>query len=757
MLITLQAGTKELHRISSFQMNDVITVGRSTRCDWQVPGDENLVSSIHLHIEKKGRQILIVDQESSNGTYLLSKKIKKHRLNIGDKIKLGTCTISAREEPKSSIQHFEPQLLAQSGKIRGKVYKVAEAGMMIGSQASESDLAIMDPMISRKHSHIRVSNGASWLKDLGSRNGTAVNNEPLEAGQERLLKNDDLISIAHVEFVYSDGKEVRGPASIIKLLVVVLTLALAVGAKFAWDSYAVPPVDEYFVAVENLAAQADFDAAIDLLDQARTAKGFEQKKTKYLALSKQLRLWKSTQEQAVRVQELLKEKSWTEASRQLAALSSKEAEAWLWNPEAAQEKNQMDRAKVVLDAFLAGKALVQRPDVDTETLGNIKDTLADKVSNINGIPYLEPLAKESNELFTLIDIFASENVSIEQALEVLVGAQPNAYKARTSLEAMLPESSGLIRARLERLLPVVKKLEKALDGILSATQYTHQIQLDEAMGVEIILPSESEASIDLRLSTCRDNLENMYQNMGQHLIEFRFLYRDLNAQWDGQGVPRQLTILEDAQVLKNVLRCDCLDGPLPKFSRKEPMGAYDRVLGVENFYTYLMSFPDVNISPNSIATPFPTTLIEIQAIIEKIDRISLFMNNPQHAWMRSKQFKDYLVSLETFLQRRDQILGQLQARLQPAQGREALILAGIMYGIASKTQTLQHEGKPMPEWISKQVAASRKHVIALKLELRDSDFEQAASIRKRILDVGIPGDKQIHSIWILRAGENAFK
>jgi len=65
-----------------------------------------------------------------------------------------------------------------------------------------SDLAVEDAQMSRRHFEIVVSDGFHILRDLGSRNGTYVNNDP-EKIQEKLLKAGDVILAGTSLFVFS--------------------------------------------------------------------------------------------------------------------------------------------------------------------------------------------------------------------------------------------------------------------------------------------------------------------------------------------------------------------------------------------------------------------------------------------------------------------------------------------------------------------------------------------------------------------------
>ena len=56
-----------------------------------------------------------------------------------------------------------------------------------------------NPFVSRSHFQIDYRNDEYFIADLGSRNGTKVNNEPLKLEEEFLLKDGDKISLSSGE------------------------------------------------------------------------------------------------------------------------------------------------------------------------------------------------------------------------------------------------------------------------------------------------------------------------------------------------------------------------------------------------------------------------------------------------------------------------------------------------------------------------------------------------------------------------------
>lgn len=91
-----------------------------------------------------------------------------------------------------------PVLSFLHGVYSGREFPL-EGGGAIAGRSSEADLVLADDAVSRKHVRFFSKRGRTWLRDLGSRNGTHVNGTPaalhcLREG-DRLLVGSNLIVV----------------------------------------------------------------------------------------------------------------------------------------------------------------------------------------------------------------------------------------------------------------------------------------------------------------------------------------------------------------------------------------------------------------------------------------------------------------------------------------------------------------------------------------------------------------------------------
>ncbi|MDO8462048.1 MAG: FHA domain-containing protein [Deltaproteobacteria bacterium] len=73
--------------VHEYPLESVITIGRSPSNT--IVLSESRVSRKHTIIEKRGAGFVVIDLDSSNGTFLNGKKIKESALNPGDEVKVG--------------------------------------------------------------------------------------------------------------------------------------------------------------------------------------------------------------------------------------------------------------------------------------------------------------------------------------------------------------------------------------------------------------------------------------------------------------------------------------------------------------------------------------------------------------------------------------------------------------------------------------------------------------------------------------------
>lgn len=89
---------------------------------------------------------------------------------------------------------------------QGKRIELASGAARLGRE-EDSDLVLLDEGVSRRHARIERSGDAWLVMDVGSRNGTLLNGQPL-SGVKR-LKNGDLLKLGSVIVKYLSGQDIE--------------------------------------------------------------------------------------------------------------------------------------------------------------------------------------------------------------------------------------------------------------------------------------------------------------------------------------------------------------------------------------------------------------------------------------------------------------------------------------------------------------------------------------------------------------------
>lgn len=188
--------------IGSGKINDIIV-------------SEKGVNGFHADLKVEGESVILSDVNTATGTFLNGEKITgPMQLRSGDVIRImqaelvvvdagaapegGTIVLSGSALKATDADSWS--LVADSGPERGQVITVSTR--MVVGRGLDCDLSILEPGLSRKHAELNIVGGRLVVKDLGSANGTFVNNKKVI---EAKPKSGDLLQFEKVRFI------IKGP------------------------------------------------------------------------------------------------------------------------------------------------------------------------------------------------------------------------------------------------------------------------------------------------------------------------------------------------------------------------------------------------------------------------------------------------------------------------------------------------------------------------------------------------------------------
>jgi len=209
---------------------DVVLVGRRAGADVPLPHPD--VGGVHLRLERAGREVTLVDGAIASGTVVNGVRLgpgARRALADGDAIVVagrfrlrfaavspaGAATAAdataalARamvRDVLASLSESAPEATpwledASSGT---RVALPAPGRSLVLGRGETCDVVLRDSDLSRDHARLTRAFAGTTLADLGSKNGTRVNDERLDVGVERPLHDGDRVSLGATTLVFRD-------------------------------------------------------------------------------------------------------------------------------------------------------------------------------------------------------------------------------------------------------------------------------------------------------------------------------------------------------------------------------------------------------------------------------------------------------------------------------------------------------------------------------------------------------------------------
>ncbi len=186
-----------------------VTIGRSNTNTITFNSDQ--VSRLHATITLDGDAVVVIDNDSTNGTQLNNAEVQRAVIKSGDVLQFGSYAVTV-----DIVSQLEDELPDDSITLRWldpetntEREVIAEMPITIG-RSGEVDVAIPVGQISRSHATISLKDGQVVVTDLGSSNGTFINGEQLETGY---LQDGDILRLGTIEITVSLAASVSSERS----------------------------------------------------------------------------------------------------------------------------------------------------------------------------------------------------------------------------------------------------------------------------------------------------------------------------------------------------------------------------------------------------------------------------------------------------------------------------------------------------------------------------------------------------------------
>jgi pSer/pThr/pTyr-binding forkhead associated (FHA) protein len=206
-----------------------IVIGRGEGCEIRLPDPS--VSHRHASIRQRGSDYVVVDEGSTNGTFVGPVRLSPQAPRVvrsGELLRVGRIwleltveTVPATPDAQLTTREIAlslvssalaaqgeaaaAKLVVQSGPDQGQELRLSELGRayVIG-RGPGLDLTLTDVDCSRRHIEVARRGQGFWVKDLGSKNGAELDGAPLPPQKETPWPRGKLVKLGNTELGYDD-------------------------------------------------------------------------------------------------------------------------------------------------------------------------------------------------------------------------------------------------------------------------------------------------------------------------------------------------------------------------------------------------------------------------------------------------------------------------------------------------------------------------------------------------------------------------
>jgi pSer/pThr/pTyr-binding forkhead associated (FHA) protein len=206
-----------------------IVIGRGDGCEIRLPDPS--VSHRHASIRQRGSDYVVVDEGSTNGTFVGPVRLSPQAprmLRSGELLRIGRIWLEVTIESvpttddaqlatrEIALSLVSSALAAQGeaaavkvqvkeGPDAGQELQLAELGRgyVIG-RGQGLDLTLSDADASRRHVEVGRRGAVLWVKDLGSKNGALLDGKPLTANKETPWPRGKLVTLGATVLSFED-------------------------------------------------------------------------------------------------------------------------------------------------------------------------------------------------------------------------------------------------------------------------------------------------------------------------------------------------------------------------------------------------------------------------------------------------------------------------------------------------------------------------------------------------------------------------
>jgi pSer/pThr/pTyr-binding forkhead associated (FHA) protein len=197
-----------------------VVIGRGASSDVRLP--DSGVSHRHACIVSRGADFLVIDEGSTNGTFVGQMRVAPHTSRVvrsGDAMRVGRVWLELRFDQSPVTrdlagatrdlalaivsramaargEDLTARVLVVEGKDQGATLTLAqERRAYVLGRGPQCDLAISDADASREHAHVERQGNVVVVRDLGAKNGTWLGEARAPENREAVWRSAQMLRI----------------------------------------------------------------------------------------------------------------------------------------------------------------------------------------------------------------------------------------------------------------------------------------------------------------------------------------------------------------------------------------------------------------------------------------------------------------------------------------------------------------------------------------------------------------------------------
>jgi pSer/pThr/pTyr-binding forkhead associated (FHA) protein len=165
--------------------------------DNQLAINDPSVDSLHAKIFAEDEKYVLKDNNSASGCFVNGQRITQKEILPGDILRFGNIELIVLDPRKLHEQDDASQsapwrLVSDSSWLPGKTFIIMPDRAVIIGRTDRCDITIPGTHLSRRHTELRIQGSQLLVKDLGSSNGTFLNDKSVT---EATAENGDRLRL----------------------------------------------------------------------------------------------------------------------------------------------------------------------------------------------------------------------------------------------------------------------------------------------------------------------------------------------------------------------------------------------------------------------------------------------------------------------------------------------------------------------------------------------------------------------------------